>query len=124
MRLKALYLLCDKWKDFSPDYFIGDDGEIYRRLRPGIYKRLKSGYYRGRKYGYQQVRNSFGTGKQHTVRKSRACALAFVDNPHGLTDVDHINNDKSDDRADNLQWLSHADNLRKRNTDKLKGESK
>lgn len=116
MRLKELRLLCDKWSGFSPDYFIGDDGYIYRRL--------KSNYYRSRKYGYQQVRGSFGTDKYHTVQLSRATALAFVDNPDGLSDVDHINNDKLDNRAENLQWLSHSDNIRKIKADRRKGETK
>lgn len=47
------------------------------------------------------------TTVQHMV------ALAWVPNPDQLSDVDHINNDPLDNRACNLQWLSHADNLRK-----------
>lgn len=114
VRLKPLNTLCDKWKDFDANYLIGDDGNLYRRL--------KSNYYRKRDYGYQQIRLSFGTDKQHTVRLARAVALAFVDNPHGLSDVDHINNDKTDNRAENLQWLSHRDNLVKRYRDNRRRE--
>lgn len=103
--IKPLNLLCDDWKDFDDAYVIGSDGYIYRRL--------KSNYYRNRKYGYQQVRNKFGTDKQHTLKPAKACALAFVPNPFNLSDIDHINNDKTDNRADNLQWLSHRDNINK-----------
>ena len=110
MRLKPLNILLTKWADFSDDYFIGDDGHIYRRL--------KSGYYRDRKYGYQQVRGKFGTDKQHTVQPAIACAVAFVPRKEGTTDVDHINNDKTDNRAENLQWLTHRDNLLKKSADR------
>ena len=40
----------------------------------------------------------------------RLVALAFVPNPDNLSDVDHIDNNKSNNAADNLQWLSHKDN--------------
>lgn len=113
MRLKPLNKVCDEWSDFGDDYLIGDDGHIYRRL--------KSGYYRGREYGYRQVRNSFGTKKQHTLRLGRAVAMAFCDRPEGATDVDHINNDKTDNRAVNLQWLTHRENIRKMREDRKKG---
>lgn len=111
LRVRALNSLCDEWAEFDDNYLIGDDGCVYRRL--------KSGYYRsGKKHPYQQIRNSYGTGKQHTVHLHKAVALAFLKRPAGCTDIDHINNDKTDNRAENLQWLSHRDNLLKKSKDK------
>lgn len=111
LRIRALNTLCDEWSEFDDNYVIGDDGCLYRRL--------KSGYYRsGRKHPYQQVRGYYGTGKQHTVHIHKAVALAFLDKPDGCTDVDHIDNDKTNNCADNLQWLSHRDNLLKKSKDK------
>ena len=43
----------------------------------------------------------------------RLVAQTFIPNPYNLTDVDHINNNKSDNSIDNLCWLSHKDNCRK-----------
>ncbi len=111
LRVRALNSLCDEWAEFDDNYLIGDDGCVYRRL--------KSGYYRSdKKHPYQQIRNSYGTGKQHTVHIHKAVALAFLKKPDGCTDIDHINNDKTDNRAENLQWLSHRDNLIKKSKDK------
>lgn len=114
LRIKALNTLCDEWSGFDENYVIGDDGHIYRRL--------KSGHYRsGQKFPYQQVRGYYGTEKKHTVHLHKAVALAFLDKPEECTDVDHIDNDKTNNAADNLQWLTHRENLLKISTD-AKGE--
>lgn len=109
IRIRPLKELSEKWSGFDDSYVIGDDGHIY--------KRLKASYYRDRKYGYMQVRQRFGTDKKHTVRLHDAVGKGFLDNPNGFTDVDHINNIKSDNRAVNLQYMSHRDNLLKKKTD-------
>lgn len=128
MRWKKLNQLDKKWSDFSDEYLVGDDGYLYR-FKCGHYDRLKSGWSRSRKYGYQQVRGSFGTDKPHTVKVHRAVALAFVPKLSGdATDVDHINNVKWDNRAENLQWLTHQANIarieRKGDKECLRSEQK
>lgn len=42
----------------------------------------------------------------------RIVALTFVDNPHGYNCVNHINGDKGDNRAENLEWCTNAQNIR------------
>ena len=41
----------------------------------------------------------------------RLVAEAFIPNPDNLSDVNHINEDKTDNRVDNLSWMSHHDNI-------------
>ena len=43
----------------------------------------------------------------------RLVAEAFVPNPNGYDTVDHIDGNKLNNNADNLQWLSRGDNIRK-----------
>lgn len=111
IRICPLNILCPEWAGMADNYVIGDDGYIYRRL--------KSNYYRsGSNYPYQQVRSMFGTKeKQITVHVHKAVALAFINKPEGATDVDHIDNDKTNNAARNLQWLTHRENLIKRYKD-------
>ena len=51
-----------------------------------------------------------GTARGHRIH--RLVAKAFLDNPNDYNEVDHIDGDKTNNRADNLQWCSHADNMR------------
>ena len=45
----------------------------------------------------------------------RAVAICFVENPDPATktEVDHKDNNRANPSADNLQWLSHVENVRK-----------
>ena len=54
--------------------------------------------------GYYYCRN-------HTVH--RLIALTFISNPLGLPEVDHINDNKLDNRAENLQWVTAKTNINK-----------
>lgn len=49
-----------------------------------------------------------GVKKHYAVH--RLVALAFIPNPLNKKQVDHIDNDKSNNRVDNLQWVSNKEN--------------
>lgn len=40
----------------------------------------------------------------------RLVALAFIENPNELPEVDHINRIKTDNRVENLRWASRSEN--------------
>lgn len=62
--------------------------------------------------GYLRVALCKGKATKY-VSVHRIVAEAFVPNPNGYDTVDHIDGNKLNNNADNLQWLSRGDNIRK-----------
>ena len=57
--------------------------------------------------GYSEI---ILNGKQH--RRHRVIAEAFVPNPTGKPFINHKNGVKTDNRADNLEWVTRSENAR------------
>ena len=62
--------------------------------------------------GYLYI-NLIKNGEYKRCRIHRIVAEAYIPNPDNLPEVDHIDNDKTHNYVNNLQWLSHKDNSRK-----------
>lgn len=60
--------------------------------------------------GYMKV-HLCKDGKPKNAFVHRLVAQAFILNPDNLPQVNHINEDKTDNRACNLEWVSCADNV-------------
>ena len=73
-----------------------------KMLRPG----MMGGNCEGERYKY--VRLSRGDATNHYIH--RLVALAFLPNPEGLPQIDHINREKTDNRVSNLRWCTVREN--------------
>ena len=60
--------------------------------------------------GYLNVQ-LYQDGKGKIYKVHRLVATAFCENQMGYTEVNHINEDKSDNRAENIEWCSRSYNI-------------
>ena len=85
------------------DYQISDDGRVWSKKSN---KWLKSYMDRG---GYFFV-CLYKDGVNHNKRVHRLIAEAFIPNPDNKPCIDHINTVKTDNRVENLRWVSYKEN--------------
>lgn len=99
-----------------PAYRVGDDGSVWSRWKIGA--RRGSGYGEWRlvrtpvgTHGYRHVNLHDGQGgSQGRTVASLVCEAFCGLRPEGM-EVLHKNGDREDDRADNLRWGTHAENV-------------
>jgi hypothetical protein len=60
--------------------------------------------------GYSEVILT-SNGKRYKRRVHRLVALKYVPNPKGLPQVNHIDEDKTNNAASNLNWMTQWDNI-------------
>ena len=94
------------WKDidgYQGKYQVSNLGNV-KRVGKKILKPQK------RKHGYLSVWLYDGYNHAKQVSIHRLVAEAFIQNECGFAEVNHIDEDKQNNKADNLEWCSHKDN--------------
>ena len=82
-----------------PGYLITEDGKLFSKKSNRFLKgRICSGYLR------------YEMGRRKNQYAHRLVALAYIPNPDDLPQINHINEDKLDNRVDNLEWCTSAYN--------------
>ena len=60
--------------------------------------------------GYVRFNYRSSSGKRNSMTLHRAVAQVFVPNPENKPEVNHKNGDKTDNRAENLEWVTASEN--------------
>lgn len=99
-------------------YEVSDAGQVRSIDRTVVCRDGQRLFFRGQllsqtvsKLGYLRVHLRAPGKSAAAVRVHRLVAVAFVDNPHGLPTVNHIDNDRQNNAASNLDWCTQAENL-------------
>ena len=67
--------------------------------------------YTNSKSGYVYV-NISKENKKHNLRVHKLVAEAFIDNPNNYKQINHIDGNRQNNRADNLEWYDSSYNIK------------
>lgn len=95
-------------KDYEGLYEVSNFGRV-KSLCAGRWKNTMLRKPQPTQNGYMAVMLK-KSGKVRQITIHRLVAIAFLDNPDGLREVNHKDEDKKNNRADNLEWCTRKYN--------------
>ncbi|QFJ54335.1 HNH endonuclease signature motif containing protein [Pseudobutyrivibrio xylanivorans] len=86
-------------------YMVTSDGEVFG----ASFKKLKI---RPNTSGYACI--TVGCkGRRRSISVHRLVAESFIPNPNNLPEVDHLDANRMNPRKDNLEWVTHKENVQR-----------
>lgn len=104
--------------ELYPKYEVSTEGRVRNSKTHYVYTQ------RLRKDGYLDM-DIYYSGERKKMLVHRLVALCYLDNPQNLAEVNHKNKIKTDNRVENLEWVSREQNMSHRNQEeKIKKQMK
>jgi len=85
-------------------YYVTPDGRVWSERSKKFLKQGKTNC------GYLMV-HLWENGKGNMRLVHRLVATAFIENPEGKAQVNHIDGDRTNNNMDNLEWVTPSENL-------------
>jgi len=87
-------------------YTITEDGRVWSKVRNRWLKPQQNGY------GYLHYCLSFGVPKNTWIFAHTLVAYKYIGVPPSLEhEIDHMDNDRTNNHYSNLRWLTHSENV-------------
>lgn len=93
-----------------PGYYVTDTGDVYSR-NYGVSGRFKKLKQENCKNGYKRVSLCINGNVVRSL-VHRLVAKTFIPNPENKCDVNHKNGVRGDNRVENLEWVTRAENIK------------
>ena len=99
----------EEWKPIEgaeDGYMVSNMGRV-KGVRKPIIRQHDNGL------GYLQCKIKMKEGRARFLKVHRMVATAFIPNPHGKPEINHIDGNKANNAVSNLEWVTHSENVRK-----------
>ncbi len=86
-------------------YLIYENGDVYSKIKKKIMKQCMC------KRGYCYIKILNDNGNRKNMKIHRLVAIAYIPNPENKPQVDHIDQNKSNNNVSNLRWATKCENM-------------